>query len=114
MTEEAAVPVPVVSTAAKVLDMAKQPGVEEVVTDAKDGLGLVQAAYLKSGFKSSEFLLTLLFVLGAFGFVGVQLYQGKTDLVTAGALLTAALKIMAYNKGRVSLKQSQAGAGASS
>lgn len=108
MTAEITGPLSLDSVTKKTVEIAQQPGAGALVADLKDEEEVVVATFQKSGWKSSEFWLTLLITLAGTGFAAVQIYQGKLDAAGAATFLGAVLKATSYTRGRAALKEAAA------
>jgi hypothetical protein len=107
VTDPAPAPKPAVDMAAieaKALALAQQPGGGVVLGEVEEEASEVQQSLAKSGFKSSEFWITLLVALVGTAIPAVQLWQGKLDMAGAGAFLGGVLQALHYTKARTDLK----------
>lgn len=96
-------PSPLDAVKTRALELAEQPGAVDVLADVKEEVAEVQQT-AKSGWKTSEFALTLLVALVGTGICAVKLWQGSLDMAGAGIFLSTVLSLMHYTKARTDLK----------
>jgi hypothetical protein len=101
-------PLSLASVQTKVAAIAQQPGAEQAAEILRGEADVVRETFTKSGWRSSEFWLTLVvLVLGTIP-VLVQVWQGKTTVEGSLPFLAAVGKAAAYTAGRSKVKAAEA------
>lgn len=95
----------------KAIEVIQRPGGAAAATEAENLASIVLATAHTAGWKSSEFWITLLVVVGGCALAAFQMYRGQLDIAGLGAFLGAVGKAAQYTHSRTTVKVAEAGSG---